>query len=58
MIEKEIIIVWLENIYEELRSYAIAKVGPDLGDEILDNALEYVLKIRKDWKVKLKIKTT
>ena len=47
MIEKEIIIVWLENIYEELRSYAIAKVGPDLGDEILDNAIEYVLKNKK-----------
>ena len=38
------IIHWIEEIYSELRVYAHAKIGPDLGDQVLSNAIEYVLK--------------
>ena len=43
-INKGIIIVWIEEIYEDLRVYAISRFGINTADDMTNKTIEYLLK--------------
>ena len=38
------ILEWIEEIYKDLERYTIARAGPDICDEVLNNSILYVVK--------------
>lgn len=38
------ILLWIEEIYKDLKRYAITRGGPDICDEVLNNSILYVIK--------------